>query len=150
MTSRLASLLASFAPFRAALPSPALTQTGCLSDFRLSGVSLRQTTYQGQSAIQMTMPSSAYQDPTKERLTDRAFMSWLPVDFHDGTIEVDIAGDLAPDAPAYARGFVGVSFRIDSALRFAEYLSASNKQRCGRPDPPKSHGSIFRPSRPCL
>jgi len=64
------------------------------------------------------MPSSAYQDPTKERLTDRNFLAWLPMDFHDGTIEVDIASDMAPDAPSYARGFVGVSFRIDRAGRF--------------------------------
>jgi hypothetical protein len=127
MKSRLASLLASCALFGAALPSPTLSQTASVSDFRLSGVSLRETSYQGQSAIEMTMPSSAYQDPAKERLTDRAFMAWLPVDFHDGTIEVDIASDLASDAPAYARAFVGVSFRIDSALRFENiYLRPTN------------------------
>jgi hypothetical protein len=118
MKSRLASLLATSALFGTALPSPTLSQTPSVSDFRLSGVSLRETTYLGQSAIEVRMPSSAYQDPTKERLTDRTFMAWLPAEFHDGTIEVDIAGDLAPDAPAYARGFVGVSFRVDSALRF--------------------------------
>ena len=35
------------------------------------------------------------------------------VDFHDGTIEVDIAGALLPTAPPAARGFIGVTFRID-------------------------------------
>lgn len=124
MKSRLAALLATFG---AALPSPDFSQTTSASEFRLSGSSLRETTYRGQSAIEMRMPSSAYQDPAKERLTDRTYMAWLPVDFHDGTIEVDIASDLAPDAPAYARGFVGVSFRIDSALRFENiYLRPTN------------------------
>ena len=36
------------------------------------------------------------------------------LDFHDGTIEVDVAGSVLPDAPADARGFVGVAFRIDA------------------------------------
>ena len=36
------------------------------------------------------------------------------VDFHDGTIEVDVAGSLLPDAPPDARGFIGIAFRIDA------------------------------------
>ena len=35
------------------------------------------------------------------------------LDFHDGTIEVDVAGSSLADAPANARGFIGVAFRID-------------------------------------
>jgi hypothetical protein len=35
------------------------------------------------------------------------------LDFHDGTIEVDVAGSVLPSAQAAARGFVGVAFRID-------------------------------------
>jgi hypothetical protein len=41
-----------------------------------------------------------------------AFVSGL--DFHDGTIEVDVAGSSLPDAPPNARGFIGVAFRIDA------------------------------------
>ena len=37
------------------------------------------------------------------------------LDFHDGTIEVDVAGSLLPSALPAARGFVGVVFRIDAA-----------------------------------
>jgi hypothetical protein len=36
------------------------------------------------------------------------------LDFHDGTIEVDVAGSVLPDALPGARGFVGVAFRIDA------------------------------------
>ncbi|HET9407518.1 MAG TPA: hypothetical protein VFO39_09795 [Candidatus Sulfotelmatobacter sp.] len=32
--------------------------------------------------------------------------------FQDGTIEVDLTGDTAPDAPANLRGFVGIAFRV--------------------------------------
>jgi hypothetical protein len=35
------------------------------------------------------------------------------LDFHDGTIEVDVASTILPTAPAAARGFIGVAFRID-------------------------------------
>ena len=54
-------------------------------------------------------------------------MAWLPMDFRDGTIEVDVASDLTPDAPSYARGFVGISFRIDERGRFESiYLRPTN------------------------
>jgi hypothetical protein len=96
-------------------------------DFRVQGVRLTDIQIQGEPALEMTMPSSAYQDPEKEKLTDRAFMAWLPVDFKDGVIEVELAGELAADAPAYARGFVGVSFRIDAHMRFENiYLRPTN------------------------
>jgi len=42
--------------------------------------------------------------------------AYIPgLDFHDGTIEVDVAGSLLPSALPAARGFVGVTFRIDVA-----------------------------------
>ena len=100
-----------------------------ISDFRLSGVSLIQAQYQHQPALQLKMPSSSYQDQSKERLLDRDFMAWVPMDFRNGTIDVDVASDLAPDAPAYARGFIGVAFRIDDATRFESiYLRPTNSQ----------------------
>ncbi|EJM61854.1 hypothetical protein PMI30_04992 [Pseudomonas sp. GM50] len=75
------------------------------------------------------MPSSSYQDQSKDRLLDRDFMAWLPLDFKNGTIDVDVASDLATDAPAYARGFVGVAFRIDETSRFESiYLRPTNSQ----------------------
>jgi hypothetical protein len=37
------------------------------------------------------------------------------LDFHDGTIEVDVAGSVLPGSLSGARGFVGIAFRIDAA-----------------------------------
>jgi hypothetical protein len=97
------------------------------ASFRLSGVSLRPSVYQGSAAMALRMPASSYQDPAREALADRDFMAWLPVDFGDGTIDVDVASDLAPDAPAYARGFVGLAFRIDAKGRFENlYMRPTN------------------------
>ena len=96
-------------------------------DYRLSGVSLREGSFNGEPALEMKMPSSASQDPTREQLSDRDFMAWLPVDFHNGTIDVDVASSLAPDAPGYARGFIGLAFRIDPTGRFESiYLRPTN------------------------
>jgi hypothetical protein len=98
-------------------------------EFRLSGVSLVKGLYRGESALEIKMPSSSYQDQSRERLLDRDFMAWLPLDFKDGIIEVDVASDLASDAPDYARGFIGVSFRIDAHSRFESiYLRPTNSQ----------------------
>jgi hypothetical protein len=54
-------------------------------------------------------------------------MAWLPLDFGDGTIDVEVASDLASDAPAYARGFIGLAYRIDAQGRFENiYLRPTN------------------------
>lgn len=98
-----------------------------LDQFKLSGVSMTAVTYKGVEAFEVRMPTSSYQNPAKEALADRNFMAWLPIEFGDGTIEVDVASDLAPDAPAYARGFVGLAYRIDRAGRFENiYLRPTN------------------------
>lgn len=98
-----------------------------VTDFKLSGVQLRRTHYLGMSAFELTMPRSAWQDPTEEKPIDRNFMAWLPVNFEDGVIEVYVASDVAKGAPDFARGFVGISFRIDDAGRFESiYLRPTN------------------------
>jgi len=98
-----------------------------VDQFRLSGVALRPEKYKGVASIRLTMPSHSYQDPRKEALADRNFMAWLPMDFGNGIVEADIASDLAPNAPSYARGFVGFAFRIDDAGRFENiYLRPTN------------------------
>ncbi|WP_227548668.1 hypothetical protein [Acinetobacter sp. ANC 4173] len=84
-------------------------------DFILSGVSLESCIYQCWSAIRRTMPREAIQDPEKEILTDRNFMAWLPLNFCDGEIELWLASELVAEAPAYARGFIGLTFPIDQS-----------------------------------
>ena len=116
----------------AAIAASVLMPTGAfaqykMNEYKLSGVSLRENTYLGEPAFEIRMPASSYQDPKKEKLADRDFMAWLPVDFRDGSIEVEVASDLAADAPYYARGFVGFAYRIDEAGRFENiYLRPTN------------------------
>ena len=49
---------------------------------------------------------------------DRDYFAYVPgLDMRDGTIEVELAGAPLPGAPAGARGFAGLAFRIDEAGR---------------------------------
>jgi hypothetical protein len=100
-----------------------------IAAFRVSGVQLQQSEYQGEQAFRVAVPAASYQNPDTEVLTDRAMLAWLPVDFSEGTIELDLASTLAADAPVYARGFIGVAFRIGADLSFEGlYLRPANSQ----------------------
>ena len=63
--------------------------------------------------------------------------------FHNGVIEVDMLSRLLPDAPDFARGFIGVAFRIseDDTAFESYYVRPTN----GRTDDPvrKAHGSQY-------
>lgn len=51
---------------------------------------------------------------TKESNNSGTMVLIADSDFRNGTIELELAGEPAPDAGKDARGFVGVAFRIDS------------------------------------
>ena len=100
-----------------------------VQEFRISDVGIEKVRYLEHVALRVSMSSELYQDIRNDRLTDRPFLAWLPVDFSNGTIDVDVASVLADDAPAYARGFIGLAFRIDHDLRFeAFYLRPVNSR----------------------
>ena len=56
-------------------------------------------------------------------------------DFHNGTIDVDVCGRLLPDAPDYARGFIGLAFRAaDDGREFESfYIRPTNGKSCDDP-----------------
>jgi hypothetical protein len=71
-------------------------------------VTVQAVRHHGSDALEVRL-TGPYRGP------DTDTFAFVPgVDFHDGTIEVDVAGAVLPDAPADARGFVGVAFRIDA------------------------------------
>jgi len=72
-------------------------------------VSVRAVDYRGGPALEVRrLVSGAAPD-----IDTFAFVPGF--DFHDGTIEIDVAGSPLPDAPPGARGFVGVAFRVQTA-----------------------------------
>lgn len=52
-------------------------------------------------------------DPIVDKEDEPTFAKIVGHDFHNGTIEVDVYSELLINAPEYARGFIGVTFRID-------------------------------------
>jgi hypothetical protein len=78
------------------------------SQVRPRNVTVEAVRYGGTEALEVrqTGPYRGFDTDTF------AFVPGL--DFHDGTIEVDVAGSLLPGAPPDARGFIGIAFRIDA------------------------------------
>ena len=95
----------------------------------ISDVLAEGTVFKGKEAIKVTMPPSLYQNPEIDTLTDRPLFAWLPMKFGNGIIELNIASEIAEDAPSFARGFVGIAFRIDANKRFEGlYLRPANSR----------------------
>jgi hypothetical protein len=87
------------------------------------GVVVTPDTLQGKPGLKMVASPEAMRQDTAETL---AMLNG--VEFGDGTMEAEIAGAPAPDAPEGARGFVGIAFRVQPDLRTydAFYLRPTN------------------------
>jgi hypothetical protein len=80
------------------------------------------TTYRGRRALKLiASPDQRDSDETVLAMVTNS-------DFKNGTIEVEVAGAPGPSAPADARGFVGVAFRVQGENAKAEniYLRPTN------------------------
>jgi hypothetical protein len=79
----------------------------------LRNVKAETVNYKGRPAVRLI-------DAGAPDLGDAGRLAILRGDtFTDGTIEIDLTGDTAPDAPENLRGFVGISFRVAAdASRF--------------------------------
>jgi hypothetical protein len=74
----------------------------------LHNVKAEAVSYQGRTAVRVTDVAAADVD-------DAGRLAIIPgTSFQDGTIEVSLSGDTLADAPAQARGFVGVAFRVSA------------------------------------
>jgi len=72
-------------------------------------VTVKAIRYRGSDVLEVRL-AGPYRGP------DMDTFALVPgLDFHDGTIEVDVAGSVLPTALSGARGFIGVAFRIDAA-----------------------------------
>ena len=90
--------------------------------------SLRNLLVEGEEVLEVVKTEKIEQpdENTYAKLTD--------IFFHNGTIEVDVYSQLLEDAPDYARGFIGLAFRIseDDSSFESFYIRPTN----GRVDDP--------------
>jgi hypothetical protein len=71
------------------------------------GVSMSLEKLDGKNVVQVVKDAAVKADD------EPTFVKVKGLEFQDGTIEVDVLSKLRPDAPAHARGFIGVAFRIN-------------------------------------
>ncbi len=81
---------------------------------------------QDKDGLRVSLPRASWQDPAREALSDRDFMGLIPIDFQDGSIEVEVKGEIDPAAPTFARGFVGIAFRVGDGKFEKIYLRPAN------------------------
>ncbi|HWZ99731.1 MAG TPA: hypothetical protein VN025_18385 [Candidatus Dormibacteraeota bacterium] len=88
----------------------------------LRNVKAERVNYEGRSAVLI-------KDDSKDTTDDANRFAVVPgIAIRDGTIEADISGNTAPDAPPEWRGFVGIAFRVspDRARFECLYLRPKN------------------------
>lgn len=76
-------------------------------DLKAVNVSVKKTQLLGRDVVKVIKDSSVTEvdEPTFAKLHD--------IDFKNGSIEVHVLSKLLPTAPEFARGFIGVAFRIN-------------------------------------
>ncbi len=80
----------------------------------------------------------------KELPDENTYLKAKHTDFHNGVIEADVCGKLLPDAPDYARGFIGIVFRAsaDDSEFESFYIRPTNGRDCTDPVR-KAHGCQY-------
>jgi hypothetical protein len=98
---------------------------------RLHNVAVAPATLEGKKGVRVTISDEArrrFQQMTPDQ--QARFEQFAVIDgleFTNGVIEAEIAGAPAPDAPAGARGFVGIAFRLQNDTTYdAFYLRPTN------------------------
>ena len=83
-------------------------------EIRLTNQNL-QTVQVGMSLTKMMGKDAVriVKDTTVKEVDQPTFVKVKGIDFKNGTIEVAVLSRLLPTAPDYARGFIGVAFRIN-------------------------------------
>ena len=80
----------------------------------------------------------------KPQPDENTYLKARGICFHNGVIQVEVCGGLLPDAPDYARGFIGIVFRAnenDSEFE-AFYIRPANGGDCADPVR-KAHGCQY-------
>jgi hypothetical protein len=88
--------------------NPNHAQVMSLDKIELHNVLADLTTYRGLPSVRIT-------DSGKPELDDASrFALVRGASFQDGSIEITVSGDTAPDARPELRGFVGIAFRVSA------------------------------------
>jgi hypothetical protein len=121
-----AVLLASAAPASSPAQSFPLDSAEGL---KAGNVKIEAATYLGRKAVRITpLGGGPRQSPAGPRQGGGPLAVLAGTAFQDGTIEIEVAGKPAANAPGEARGFVGVAFHVapDSSKYDCFYIRPTN------------------------
>ena len=99
---------------------------------RMHNVVAEAATFKGKKGVRVTIAPETMrraQTMTVQQLGEIETLAIIDgAQFSNGVIEAEIAGSLAPEAGAGARGFVGIAFRVQNDMRTYEafYLRPTN------------------------
>jgi hypothetical protein len=68
----------------------------------------------GRDALRIVPDSASHSGTFRIDIVDKPTLLLLPNTLTDGRIEVDLCARLLPDAPDYARGFIGLAYRYNA------------------------------------
>jgi hypothetical protein len=87
------------------------------------GVQIKAVSYQGRKAIQVVPSPEPDAEWAKDHAVTGGGIVVLPgTSFHNGTVEIDVAGKPGVGAPSDARGFVGLAFHVNPDASKYEYV----------------------------
>ncbi|MGL4309624.1 MAG: hypothetical protein ACRCSU_03980 [Paracoccaceae bacterium] len=94
-------------------------------------------TCRGRSALRLVLSERARNGTYGIDYVDAPTFLLAPIAFLNGTIEVNVLARLLPDAPDYARGFIGLAYRITEDVQAFEavYLRPENGLKVRPPVP---------------
>lgn len=86
-------------------------------------VTVKHVFYRGRKAVRvMSLPSADAVYDVQKSGTGGGIVVLEGLSFHNGTIEVDVAGKPQANAPTLARGFVGIALRVPPDASRYEYV----------------------------
>ena len=106
-------------------------------DWQPVGVEAQIAQAAGRSALRVFLEPGRRRGTLGVDFGDEPTFVLSPLAICDGVVEVDLLSRLLPDAPDYARGFVGIAYRVQEFAQAYEsvYLRPLNGLRLNPPPP---------------
>lgn len=107
-------------------------------NFKAVHTKINNTEFDGEQVLRVIKSEKIMQ------FDENTYAKLIDTTFHNGIIEVKMLSRLLPDAPDFARGFIGIAYRIsDDDHQFeAFYVRPTNGKQCHDPIR-KSHGCQY-------
>jgi hypothetical protein len=107
-------------------------------------VTVNDVFYRGRKALRvMSLPSADAVYGAQKSGTGGGIVLLEGSSFHDGTIDVDVAGMPQANAPALARGFVGIAFRVPPDASRYDYVYIRPKNERADDQERRNHSTQY-------